>query len=65
MRTNCISIIIARDTGLINLLPKSIHIEEINFNGLLEKYGPEGLFAIADKLKEIAREDCEKAMREL
>jgi len=32
---------------------------EINFNALLDKYGPEGLYMIADRLKELADEDME------
>ena len=35
---------------------------EINFNTLLDKYGPEGLYLIADKLKEIADEDVRNAL---
>lgn len=35
--------------------------KEINFNELLHKYGPEGLYMIADKLKSIANEDCRTA----
>lgn len=35
--------------------------KEINFNALLYKYGPEGLYMIADKLKSIADEDCRTA----
>ena len=36
MNTNFINIIIDRDTGLINLLPKSIQIEEMNFKSKIE-----------------------------
>lgn len=36
--------------------------KEINFNALLNKYGPEGLYMIADRLKEIADEDMRNAL---
>ena len=35
--------------------------QEIDFNKLLEKYGPEGLYIIADELKEIADKDVSDA----
>jgi hypothetical protein len=39
------------------------HIEhQIDFYELLRKYGPEGLYAIADRLKEIADEDMREAL---
>lgn len=36
--------------------------KNIDFDYLLNKYGPEGLFEIADKLKEIAIKDVNEAM---
>ena len=36
--------------------------KEINFNALLDKYGPEGLYMIANKLKELADEDMRNAL---
>jgi hypothetical protein len=36
--------------------------KEINFNALLDKYGPEGLYMIADKLKELADEDMRNVL---
>lgn len=36
--------------------------KEINFNALLHKYGPEGLYMIADKLKELADEDMRNGL---
>lgn len=38
--------------------------KDINFKALLEKYGPEGLYEIADKLKELADEDMRTAMEQ-
>lgn len=38
--------------------------KELDFNKLLEKYGPEGLFIIADKLKEIAIKDMSEALEQ-
>ena len=40
----------------IELMMKEIE-KELNFNQLLDKYGPEGLYKIADRLKEIADND--------
>lgn len=36
--------------------------KEMNFEALLDKYGPEGLYIIADKLKAIADEDMKNAL---
>jgi len=36
--------------------------KEINFNALLHKYGPEGLYMIADKLKELADEHVRNSL---
>jgi hypothetical protein len=36
--------------------------KEINFSALLNKYGPEGLYIIADKLKELADEEMQNAL---
>ncbi len=38
--------------------------KELDFNKLLEKYGPEGLYIIADKLKEIADNDVNEAFKQ-
>ena len=38
---------------------------EITFQYLLNKYGPEGLYQMADKLKEIADEDVENALTKI
>jgi hypothetical protein len=36
--------------------------KDIDFDLLLSKYGPEGLYEIADKLKAIADDDVSKAL---
>lgn len=42
-----------------------IHYDkEINFNNLLNKYGPEGLYLISDKLKQLADEDIKLALQQ-
>lgn len=38
--------------------------KDINFKALLDKYGPEGLYEIADKLKELADEDMASAVEQ-
>lgn len=37
--------------------------KELNFEDLLNKYGPEGLYLLADKLKELADEDIRNALK--
>ena len=37
---------------------------EITYDELLSKYGPEGLYEIADKLKQIADEAVRQAMKD-
>jgi hypothetical protein len=50
-----------RDSNAIYTLIECID-KEINFNAVLDKYGPEGLYMIADKLKELADEDIRNAI---
>lgn len=38
--------------------------QSIDLNALLNKYGPEGLYEIADKLKEIADKDVKEALEQ-
>ncbi len=38
--------------------------KEINFNELLNKYGTEGLYAIANKLMQLADEDVRTALEQ-
>lgn len=38
--------------------------KEINFNELLNKYGSEGLYAIANKLMQLADEDVRTALEQ-
>ena len=38
---------------------------DIDFEAMLHKYGPEGLYNIADKLKEVADKDVAKAMKDI
>ncbi|MFA5404859.1 MAG: hypothetical protein WC358_07995 [Ignavibacteria bacterium] len=37
--------------------------EEFDFEALLSKYGPDGLWELADKLRDIAREDADFAKK--
>jgi len=39
--------------------------QDIDFEYLLNKYGPEGLYELADKLKDIANEDVSDATGEM
>lgn len=39
--------------------------KELNFEYLLRKYGPEGLYLIADKLKSIADDDISNSLSQL
>ena len=56
------------DNRLKSLQSKKERLEEIdkelNFNAMLSKYGPEGLYLIADKLKELADEDVSNAINQ-
>ena len=38
--------------------------KDLNFDGMLSKYGPEGLYLIAGKLKQIADADVAQALAE-
>jgi len=51
-------------TDLYNVLECVKCKGEITYDELLSKYGSEGLYEIADKLKKIADDDVESAMRD-
>ena len=51
-------------TDLYNVLECVKCKGEITYDELLCKYGPEGLYEIADKLKQIADEDVRTAMQQ-
>lgn len=40
-----------------------LKFEEFDFDLLLSKYGPDGLWELADKLRDIAREDADFAKK--
>jgi len=50
-----------KDSDALHSLLESID-KEIDFNALLDKYGPEGLYMIADRLEELADEEIRNAL---
>lgn len=42
--------------------PPTDFSQDIDFEYLLSKYGPEGLYELADKLKDVANNDVSDAM---
>jgi len=46
-----------------NMLELEYIKKEINFDRLLNKYGPEGLYLISDELKRVADKDMEEGLK--